>query len=67
MSYYVQQLKMPLRVTDLPQIIHQYAPPAGSVGRVSPDAILEIQGLSGTITDIQGDPDSPDAFYLAAL
>lgn len=34
--------------------------------RLSPDAILEQTALTGSVTDIDEDPDSPDAAWLTA-
>jgi hypothetical protein len=34
--------------------------------RQSPDAILELDNLSGTVSEIQDDPDSPDSNWLDA-
>jgi len=35
--------------------------------RQSPDAILELVNLTGTVSEIQDDPDSPDANWLDAV
>jgi hypothetical protein len=35
--------------------------------RQSPDAILELTNLTGTVSEIQDDPDSPDANWLDAV
>lgn len=42
------------------------AAPATEVQRMAPDAILASTGLTGTVTDIQDDPDTPDANWLVA-
>jgi hypothetical protein len=38
----------------------------GWSGRTAPDAIVEIHALSGTLSDIDDDPDSADANWLSA-
>ena len=38
-----------------------------AIERKSPDAILELVNLTGTVSEIQDDPDSPDANWLDAV
>jgi len=42
-------------------------PVLAATGRQSPDAILELVNLTGTVSEIQDDPDSPDANWLDAV
>jgi hypothetical protein len=42
------------------------APPDTTTGRFAPDAILAATGLTGAVSAIQDDPDSPDGNWLTA-
>lgn len=48
-------------ISFAPQVVY------AATERQSPDAILEIVNLTGTVSEIQDDPDSPDADWLVIV